>query len=92
MAWNASNNNTFYARLKEWAKMYQSIRDEGQRLQDIWSSEAVSGDPAFVDVDGITTTEATDLVTMLEDTRKFTENETVLDGDRVAVLSPFLVE
>jgi hypothetical protein len=92
MAYDASYNSTFFARLINWAKVYQGVRDEGQRLQDSWNSLSVSGDPEFVETGGITTTEATALVTMLDNTRKFTENEAVSTGDRVATLAPFLSE
>lgn len=92
MAWNASNNNVFFQRLKNWAKQYQDIRDEGQRLDDLWNGEGISGDPAFVDNDGITTAEATALITMLGDVEGFTTNQVVSQGDRIPTLTPFIVE
>jgi hypothetical protein len=42
----------------------------------------VSGDPDFAETDGITTAEATALVTMLGDFDDFTENQAVSAGSR----------
>lgn len=92
MAWNASNNNVFFERLRNWARQYQDIRDEGQRLEDLWTGEAVSSDPAFVDTGIATATEATSLVTMIGNVEDFTTNQSVSQGDRVPTLTPFLVE
>ena len=92
MAWNPSNNNVFFARLKNLAKVYQDFRDEGQRLGDIWTGEGVSGAADFVDVGGITTAEATALVTMITDVENFTTNVVPTQGDRIPTLTPFLVD
>lgn len=92
MAWNTSNNGVFFERLKNWAKSYQGIRDEGQRLNDLWVAEGVSSSGDFTEVDGITPAEATDLIVMLVAVKDFTENEVVSQGDRVPTLTPFLVD
>jgi len=90
MAYDASFNQTFFSRLTNWSRGNQSQRDEGKRLQDVWNSLSVSGDADFIDVGGITTTEATALITMLMDFDDFNENSAVSTGDRVAVTAPFL--
>lgn len=90
MSYDISYNSTFFARLKNWAKASQDLRREGAALRDIWNGEGVSGSGAFVGVDGITTGEATSLVVMFEDYRKFIENEAVATGDRNSVITPFL--
>jgi hypothetical protein len=90
MAYDASFNNTFFGRLTNWSVGNQDQRDEGARLQDIWNSLSVISDPDFTDVDGVTTAEATSLITMLQDFDDFNENRAVSTGDRVAVTAPFL--
>ena len=90
MAYDASFNNTFFGRWTNWAVGNQDQRDEGAKLQDIWNSLSVSGDTDFTEVNGVTTAEATALITMLQDFDDFNENAAVSTGDRVAVTAPFL--
>jgi hypothetical protein len=92
MAWNASNQQTFVARQKSFARAMQDLRDEAARLVELWNAEGVSGDPAFVDTDGITTTEQTDLVTLFGALDDFFNNQAVATSDRKTNLTPFIVD
>lgn len=92
MAFDAGYNQVFFKRLTNWSKQTNDLRREGQDLVDTWNSLAVSGDPDFTDVGGVTTAEATALVTMLGDFKDWVENVAPTQGDRVAVLAPFLGE
>ncbi len=92
MAFDAGYNQVFFKRLENWAKQMNDSRREGDDLNDIWTSLNVSGDADFTDVGGITTAEATALVTMLGDYKDWVENVAPTQGDRVAVLTPFLSE
>jgi hypothetical protein len=92
MAWNASNQATFVARLKSVARSLQDLRDEGARLEDIWNSESVSGSGDFVETDGISTTEQTDLITLLGAYADFFNNVAVPTADRKVNITPFIVD
>jgi len=92
MAFDAGYNQVFFKRLKNWAVQANDLRREGQDLEDVWNSLSVSGDPDFTDVGGVTTAEATALVTMLGAYKDWVENQVPAQGDRVAVLAPFLSE
>ncbi len=90
MAWNDSKNTTFFARMEALARSVQDAREEAARLVDLWNKESVSGDGSFVDVGGITTTEATAMVTFCQDYELFLDNGAISQGDRVATLAKFL--
>lgn len=90
MAYNASTNNVFFRRLHLFADHLQGLRDEAQRLNDLWVAEGISADADFTDVDGVTTAEATSLVVLLGDFDKFMTNKVVSTADRVASATPFL--
>lgn len=90
MAWNPSANNTFYSRLRTLARAYQDLRNSSQEIEDLWFGEGVSGHADFADVGGITTAEATAMITLSQDFRNFFENGAVSQGDRIPSITPFL--
>ncbi len=88
--WTATKNDHFFQRLQYLAERMQTLRTECDALELIWSAESVSSDPSFVSVDGITTGEATGLITYCQAVRAFHENEAVATANREANLAPFL--
>lgn len=89
MAWNASNQASFEARLFGMARALQNVRDELDRLADLYVQESVASDPAFIG-DQVTTAEMTAMISMLNELRDFFENGVVAQANRVDVLTPFL--
>ena len=89
MAWNASNQANFEDRLHGVSRAMQDVRDEIQRLAEIFVEESVSGSGFFVG-DKVTTGEMTNFVTLGSDFMKFFENQAVSTANRVSVLTPFL--
>lgn len=88
--WTESKNGKLFQRLQYLAERMQVLRTECLVLELIWSAESVSSDPSFVSVDGITTGEATALITYCQAVRAFHENEAVATANREVNLAPFL--
>ena len=90
MAYDASANQVFFARLAGLSRAMRDTMDEAKRLDDLWTAEAISSDPAFVAVNGVTTAEATDMITVARAYDDFFRNVAVPTADRIANLTPFL--
>jgi len=88
--WTASKNDHFFQRLQYVAERMQVLRNECVSLQEWWFAEGVASDPAFVDVDGITTVEAMAMITYCQAIGAFHNNEVVATSDRKVILAPFL--
>ena len=92
MAYNPATNTEFFKRLGSLSRTLQGVRDECQRLEDLWNAEAIGSLPQadFIAVEGVTTGEATNMITTCQEIRAFFENGGVTTGDRVPRLTPFL--
>ena len=88
--WTPTKNDYFFQRAQYVAERMQTLRNECASMLEWWAAESVSSDPAFVDVNGITTVGVTGLMTYCQALYSFHENEVVATSNRKAVLAPFL--
>lgn len=88
--WTASKNANFFQRMQYVAERMQVLRNECVSLEEWWFAESVSVDLLFVNVDGITTSEVTAMITYCQSLGAFHNNQAVATSDRKVVLAPFL--
>jgi hypothetical protein len=70
---------------------FQNLREEAQRLDDVYTNEAASGsDPQWSDTEIATAAEHVDAILMFRDVKKFCENEAVATQDRQQWITPFI--
>jgi hypothetical protein len=67
MSWNASKNTVFFQRLRVLADQMLDTKEEAERLISIADSESIVGNPAFVEVGGISPADAAELKGVLAD-------------------------
>lgn len=93
MSWNASKNTVFFARLKVLADHMIDTKEEAERLISIAASESIVGDPAFVEVGGITPADAVALKGVLDDYITFLDGSDALAAEeRRAVIDIFVAD
>ena len=74
MAYDASKNQAFFERLRNWAREAQNLREEGLRLLNVKSQEA-NGDPAYDDTEIATTGEADTLASYITEFLQFNDGD-----------------
>ena len=93
MSWNSSKNTVFFQRLKVLADQMIDTKEEAERLISIADSESVVGDPAFVEVGGISPTDAAELRGILADYIAFLNGSGSLVADnRRETIDVFVVD
>ena len=90
MSFNANKMDIFSRRIRNLALALQDIREEGARLDAIYTNETVSGtDAAYDDTEIATASEHTDIINLIRDLEDFFTNQAVSQADRQTNLSPF---
>lgn len=93
MSWNESKNTVFFQRLKVLADQFIDTKEEAERLISIADSESIVGDPAFVEVGGISPADAAAFKSVLVDYLAFLDGSGALGADiRRAILDVFLAD
>lgn len=91
MAFSASKMATFSRRCQNLMLALQSIRDEGARLDAIYTNETASGtDGSWDDTEIATASEHVDVITLVRDLDDFLTNQSVSAADRQATITPFI--
>jgi hypothetical protein len=90
MSFSANKMDIFSRRIQNLVLALQDVREEGARLDAIYTNETVSGtDPAYDDTTIATASEHTDIINLIRDLDKFFTNQAVSQADRQTNLSPF---
>jgi hypothetical protein len=93
MAYTTRSHRLFSQRVENWMKTFQSLRDELERMDEIFVNEANEGaDPEFVTTPNGTKQEHIDALTMMRDLRLFIENGAPDSADRTQVITAFTQE
>ncbi len=93
MAWNASKNIVFFARLRVLADQMLDTKEEVERLISISVSESIAGDEYFIAVGGIDPADAVALKGVFEDYITFLDGSGALDAEnRRAKIDGFVAE
>ena len=91
MAYSAANHDVFSERMKNWFGSIQNDLEEGERLDQIYVNETVSGSDAdFIDTAIATKAEHQDGITFFREFRDFIKGTAaVSQTDRRDKISPF---
>lgn len=90
MAYDAGANAVFFKRLWKWSINMEDILKEGQSLDDLWIGQDIPNDSDFIQVDHMTTDDATNTITLLRAIKDFMRNGAVTQGDRIPTLTAML--
>lgn len=92
MTWNSQKNAVFFKRVRNVALAMQDTFDEIERLKLIYNAEGLStGDPEYVDAEGLTVAELDAFFPVALDFQKFLTNQAVTTQDREALIAPIIV-
>lgn len=93
MAFSADKNRVLYERARAFASAMQNLREEAQRLRDIFLQEVKPGgvdSQFFVDTDIATKAELTSIMDYCADFKSLNESVQVIAADRASWLLPFI--
>ncbi len=91
MSFTEKDMHSFSQRCKAFMASLQNLRQEGAKLEAIYTNETGSGsDPEWTDTNGIAEAEHVDAILMFQDLKKLCENLSVATLDRQQWITPFI--
>jgi hypothetical protein len=93
MPYNAVKNLVFHQRIQNLAVAYQNLREEGERLRDMYLAEVAPGgvqNAAFVDTTIASKAEVISIIDYISDVRSFNGSVAVGAANRASWLLPLV--